>query len=148
MSGEIANEINVSLHTDVRTSNGPAGPPGEPAGTLISIRTESRLADTSGIVNRAKPSLPESTREPMGAFTPVKRVQSIVAFGTGTFVVVFSSTVIVRDALRSTGSVGVWHATSDASAMIAVSDTMRSLVIIPTPSVMQCEGERHVLRLY
>jgi hypothetical protein len=38
---------------------------------------------------------------------PVYFVQSIVALGTGTFVVVFNSTVIVRVAVRSTGSVGV-----------------------------------------
>jgi hypothetical protein len=107
MSGDIASEMSVSLHTDVRMSKGPAGPPGAPAGTLINSCTESRFADTSGIVKRANPSVPDVARELIGALMPVYFVQSIVALGTGTFVVVFNSTVIVRVAVRSTGSVGV-----------------------------------------
>ena len=107
MSGDIASEMSVSLQTLVRMSKGPAGPPVDPDGTLMSNRSESRLADTSGIVNRAKPSVPDVARELIGALMPVYFVQSIVAFGTGTFVVVLSSTVIVREAVRSTGCVGV-----------------------------------------
>lgn len=115
---------------------------------VTTMRTLSRIVDTSGTMNRAYPSAPVVATEPMGALSPVNFVQSIVASAIASFFDERTLTVKVRFDVMFVGCVAFWHDANISTARTQNSEVVRIRVMFTTPNARIHAGEQRERCLY
>lgn len=116
---------------------------------VTTMRTLSRMMETSGTMNRAYPSAPVVATDPIGALSPVNFVQSMVASAMASFFDERTLSVKVRLEVMFVGCVAFWHDAniSTARTVHSVERSMRVMLTIPNARIHAEEQRERCLYL-